>query len=500
MINMLPVSICRSCKPATLAALIAVCPLTPVWADDLDTQLRLNQSIERQNRETERELLADEDYLPGKRPQLVIDGKRYSVGKNASDLGRAIYLSLQRKQWSAVLAFMQEYETLPNADPLLLAYARGALARVRGDMEESEQQYRRLLELNPGFLPARLELARILFENHKDAEAETLFKQIELSLDPLDRRQDGVRSTVGHFRAALTQRRAWNGSIAFGPTWNDNLNQSSESRTCLLSYAGQCFYERRIPDAVTSTGIDYEATLNKQMPLSGHHGVYFRSLLYGQSYEETPDYDESTLTAEFGYRYQDLDDQIRIAPSFEFSRYANDSLYGAWGLHAEWMRHLSPTQFFKLEGEYQYLDYRSERYRHYNGPSYSANATYWHQLPDNWVLFAGVDWLYRQASESIYAYRQPGLRVGASKQFDVGIDATLLVSRRQREYASYSPILGEKRSDTEQNYTLILKAPRLELAGFYPSLNLTHRSNDSNVDWLYNYDQNRVSLKLEKRF
>lgn len=483
-----------------VALYAAISGTPPAHAEDIDTRLRLNRSIEQQNSATERELLEGEDYLPGKRPQLIIDGKRYTVGHNVNDLGRALYLSIRQKNWSAVLAFLGEYETLPGADPLLLAYARGALARIRGDMEQAEREYRHLLKLNPDFLPGRLELARVLFENHSEREADALFRQIAAQLDPLDNKQDGVRSSVSHFIQALQQRRAWSGSLALGPTWNDNLNQSSESHTCLLEYAGQCLYQRNVPDAIEASGLDYEFTLNRQLPLSGHNGLYLRTLWYGQSYREHADYNESTLVAQAGYRFRDLDDQIRLAPLFEFSRYANDSLYGAWGLHSEWTRQLSRTRLLKLEGEYKALRYRRERYSHYDGPSYSANATLWQQLPRGWTLFGGADWLYRKADEAIYAYQQPGLRLGFSKPFSSGLEATLFASYRERHYDEYSQILGARRRDREQNYTLILRAPELNLAGLTPSLTLKHRRNDSNVDWLYRYERNQISLKLETRF
>ena len=488
------------CKIVGLALLFMFSRSATADDHDLDTQLRLNQNIEQQNNSKESELLKDEDYLSGKRPELILDGKSYTVGHNANDIGRALYVSIKQKQWNAVVYFLDEYRTLTDADPLLLAYAKGALARIQGNMEQAATEYRQLLGLNPEFLPGQLELARVLFEDHQDKEAEVVFTQISAKLDPDNEQQTGVYRTVESFRKALEQRRDWSTSIALGAVWNDNLNQSSESRTCLLLSQGQCIYERKIPDAISATGLDYELTLNKHTPITSHNGLYFRSLLYGKSYDDYTDYNESTLITQLGYRYQDLDDQIQLAPSFEFSAYGNKAMYSALGLHGEWTHNFSNKQMLKVQGDYKELRYKKQNYERYNGPSYSANATMWQVLPNSWTLFGGVDGLDRQADDKPYGYLQLGVRLGVSKSFSNVLSTTFFTSFREQTYKAYSNILGAKRNDHESSYTLVMKSPQLSILGFAPSLTIKHSNINSNVDWLYSRENNQVSLKLEKNF
>jgi len=234
--------------------------------------------------------------------------------------------------------------------------------------------------------------------------------------------------------------------------------------------------------------------------IKDHHGIYSRSLLYGHSYKDYADYNERTMTSQLGYRFQDLNDHIRLAPSFDLSSYGNETVYGAWGLHSEWTRTLSSKRMLKLEADYKKLSYRKETRQRYDGPSYSANITAWQMLPHNWVLFGGADWLTRKAQEKTLAYTQLGLRFGAPKQLPYGINATLFASVRKRNNHQFSLILGEKRSDLEKSYTLVLKAPKLAIAGFTPNLTLRHRNIRSNVGWLYSNKQNQISLKLERSF
>ncbi|WP_404840911.1 surface lipoprotein assembly modifier [Alkalilimnicola ehrlichii] len=61
-------------------------------------------------------------------------------------------------------------------------------------------------------------------------------------------------------------------------------------------------------------------------------------------------------------------------------------------------------------------------------------------------------------------------------------------------------MLEQRRRDEEQTYTLTLRAQRFSTLGLTPALSLRHQRVDSSVDWLYSYQRNTASLKLERRF
>lgn len=483
------------------AGLLTVMPVLGLERDD--TRLILEQGVDRRAAERERELLKDEvrPSVIG-RPVLIVDGKAYTVDRTANALGQALYLSLQRQQWDAAQSFLTEYLSLPDRDPLLVHYAQGSLARVRGDLGQAEAEYRALLRLRPDFLPGRLELARVLFEDAQERESEEMFSDILSAINASDPKTAGVRKTIEAYRNALKQRQSWTGSFSFGPIWTDNVNRTSASRTCLVSdSSGFCYYERALPEAIRASGVDFDASAQKRIPLQGHHGVYVRSLLYGKQYRDYGEYNETTLIAQAGYSYRAARHQVALAPSFEFYQWGNDTLYGAWGLHGEWSYMLSPRSLIKLEGDYKDLRYRQALYaRNFDGSNRSVYATYFHEVGGGWTLFGGLDLVDSEAQEDTNAYLQKGVRLGASLQLTSGFVGTLFASYRHRDYGAYSPLLAARRDDNEQNYTLILKAPRWRMAGFVPVVTLRHNKVKSNVDWLYSYDRNDISLKLERTF
>ncbi|NIE73774.1 DUF560 domain-containing protein [Pantoea sp. Ap-967] len=465
---------------------------------DQDTNLRLNQSIEYRASRQERELLKDE----GAGTTLVIDGQAYRVGDNLDDLGRALYLCVQRQQWADADAFRARYVALPGHDTMLVAYADGALARSRGELEQAETYYRQLLAQQGDFLPGQLELARVLFENRKDREAADAFRQISQSLGPADAHNQGLGNSVDSFIQALGQRERWQGSLAIGPTWSDNLNQSSESTTTyrLETSDGVYLVQRKMPKAVSAEGIDYEATLNKRIALAGHHGVFGRALAYGQAYDRQGKYNEDTFIANAGYSYQDGRNQYSLGPSFEYNRIGSDPMYSAWGVRGEWMHNLSATRMLRLEGEYKDMVYRGQAADLYDGSATSVYATLWQALPRQWTLFGGFDFTGRDTRADTEAYFQKGLRLGVAKDFEVGVSAVLFASWRTRQYDAYSALLDARRHEREQGYTFILRAPRLAVLDVVPSLTFKYNKVHSNVDWLYSWERNSVSFKLEKQF
>jgi hypothetical protein len=467
--------------------------------DSQDTRLRLDQGIERKASEKEKDLLRDADDNDAS--TLVVDGRRYSVAHNADAIGEALYVAVMRKQWRDARRFLKAYLPLPARDPMLVHYAQGALARAGDDLAGAEREYRALLAMQPNFLPGRLELARVLFENQQDRDAAALFRQIQDSLAPDDPRTAGVRRTIGAFLDALRRRRAWQGSFALGPTWNDNLNQSSASDTCLLAGPqGLCLVERRIPPAVADRGLDFEGTLSKRLPLSGHRGLYLRAVTYGDVYDSQARYNQTNLVAQAGYDYRTARYTLAAAPTFETATYGPGILYDAWGLHAEGLLNLAGGNTLKLEADHKNLTYRQKGYAAYDGHLDDAFATVFHTFAGAWTLFGGLDYIDKQARDDAEAYLLRGLRLGATGNLGQGFNALLLASQRQRRYDAYNALLGARQRDLERNYLLILKAPKFRFAGLVPSLTLQFNRVRSNVGWLYSYQRRAVSLKLEHAF
>ncbi|TEA78865.1 surface lipoprotein assembly modifier [Allopusillimonas ginsengisoli] len=464
-----------------------------------DTRRLQQQRIERQAFEQERGLLQEAEVeASGKTPGLRADEQTYAVERNASDLGQALYLSLQHHQWPTAQSFLAEYVQLPDQDPLLVHYAQGALARAHGQLELAEAEFRALLYLQPDFLPARLELARVMFENAKEREAEQAFSEIYRAIGSADINAAGVRRTIATYLAALEKRRAWTSTLSVGSRWSDNINRSSASRTCLVpGDSGVCYIERELPKQIKAFGSDVEASLQRRFPLKQHHGLYLRAQADATRYRHHTQYNEASISAQAGYSYRDAGQQILVGPAVTHYQWGKRALYDTWGLHAEWRSTPSDRSMIKMEGDYQITRYRQNAYAQYfDGAALSLYATYFRSTASGVTLFAGLDAEASRARADVQRYQQTGMRVGSAFQAQ-GYTATAFASYRYRRYGAYNPLLEARRHDNEQGYTMVLTAERWKVAGFVPSLTLRHHKVRSNVGWLYSYDRNEVSVKLE---
>lgn len=310
-----------------------------------------------------------------------------------------------------------------------------------------------------------------------------------------------MRHTVNSFIDAINYRQAWRGSFALGPSFSDNLNQSSQSYTCLLWLPSEeCLIERKTPQAISGEGIDFDANISKRFAFSGHHGLSFRGLAYGSNYLNNSEYNEHTVIANLGYSYQTAYEQFSASGQFKYNALGNSTLYSAAGIKLDWLKNLSKKLNIKLELEIEQQSYQPQHYSYQSGAQLANYNTLWYQLNEQWLLFGGLDYSKKNNNEKVHAYQLFSSRFGVNKRWGNGAEATLFASLRARKYEQYSALLAHKRKDLEQNYTLILSMPSLAVFSMTPVFTLNHITVNSNVDWLYSYDKNTVSLKFEKIF
>ncbi len=491
----------RTLLPALLLGALVAMPAHAQTDPGQDTRLRLDQQLDRQTTRRERDTHDRAEALDAAPASITLDGEIYAVGTSADNIGRALYAALSHRQWSDVRRFLAAYAALPERDPLLLLYARGGLARHDGALDAAERAYRQLLQARPDFLPGQLEWARLLFERHKDRAAHTAFETIRarLATDPAG--GAAILRSVDLFLAALRQRGGWQGSIALGPSYSSNLNQSSASYTCLVAATdGNCLFERKVPDPITAAGVSVEAAVSRRVALAGQDGLRGRALLFGDLYPRWQDYTQTTLITRIGYDRQTASDALTVGPSFDLGTLGSALLYRAWGVNGEWTHRLSPRTQLKLEGNYRHYAYPLRGYRAQDGDQADLFLTGWSLMPGGLTLIAGGDWVDKGADAPVDAWRQYGARLGIGKTLGRSASLLLLGAARRRDYGGYSPLFEAKRRDREQLLTGIMRFPGLAVHGLIPELLVQHSRTRSTIGWLYSWHRTSASLRLSHVF
>ncbi|MDC9588648.1 porin family protein [Xenorhabdus sp. XENO-10] len=461
-----------------------------IWQD-----ARYNQQHNQQKNEADL-IISNTTSTKSGTSSIVIYGKKFKVENNIKDIGQALYLAINYRQWQDVRRFLIAYQKLPAHDPLLIDFARGGLAHFEGNLALAASYYQKILRQKPNFTRIKLELARTYFEDHKNRESGLLFEEVSKQ----HQLPKMVLKNIDSYLEAITRRNGWHGSFSFGYTYGDNINMSPNQKPiCLLSKEGKCVIERKSPKPIKDWGVTYSATLSRHYQLIGHHGIFGRSLIYGENYRHYHDENKNMLLLVGGYNYKSRTQNFAFGPLFEYQQHAGNTEYHAIGAKMEWQWFITNKTTLNIELEHKKLSYQP-RYRKKDGEHSSSYFNLSHAISEKLVLFGSGSWSYQNNQQPAMRYQQWKVNAGIAGQLYSHINGSLFFTLKKQQFGAYSPLLGARRKDNEQIYTASIKFPATKILGMTPSLTFRHRHNRSNVNWLYNYDKNEVQIQLEKYF
>ncbi len=484
----------------------------PAFANQ-ETDLRLQQQDSMQAKQQEQQILQEELEREFRQNQAGEDAQLPAFS-NPTELAHQLYLSVQRKQWQVAQQLLDIYLTLPHTDSMLVHYAQGAIARQQGDLVNAEQEFQSLLDLQPDFMVGQLELARVLFENRKNSEALQRFNQVELALPQDNPRADGVRRTINSFQSALAARDSWQGNLTLGLSYNDNVNRTSEIDEIIdyipihqLDEHGQqqtvmTPLYKYAPKKREYYGVNLEASLNRRVSVSGHHGVKLNLVAYGTSYPNQSEFNEFTYKTFIGYGYQDAHLDWSLGPKFDYIEQGNHASHIAPGVKFSASYTLSPAHVMSMELSGEYQKFRPTQSKNSSGAYWFAAINSMHQLTDSGVGFIGIDLAKKHGNVDILNYDSIGGRVGFQWHWNHKVDALLITSFKRREhdgYFNFAGLVGE-REDDEVNATLILGSDALKFWQVKPKFSVGYQRVYSSLASVFSYDQTTVGLKFETRF
>jgi len=485
--------VCLSCLPRPAAS-----------ADDDDTRFLIDQT----RRASERRMQPAAPLVapPG---AVVHEGKLYEVRNVAQDLEPAIYIALNTGQWARLAEFISRYRLLRDHRPALVDMAEGLLARQRGDYALALQHMMRAHAAAPDDARIRLELARLHFEDNRDSEARAAFELARDGALP-----DYGRALTGQYLAALDARAGWHGNLALGMGVNSNINQANGARDCLSEFLGICLFERKMPDPIRSSVLNYELALQRRVNLAGNHNLLVRPVSYGSHYRrDDPSrqmgikrHGYNTALLYLGYQYLDVRNNASVLPYVE--HYTRDGFthYLAPGVQLEWRRALNPR--WQVGGA---LDTR--RYHHKDRAlriasdysQYQASLFASYAPAPATSIYGGIDATRKKYEVEQASSKDLALRTGVYHGFaggpgGPGFYVNAVGIYRLSQYDAWSGFLGARRRDKQQVAIVSLGAPRWKIAGMTPELRFRRNVNRSNVAWAYDFTQHEVTVMLRRAF
>lgn len=402
-----------------------------------------------------------------------------------------------------IAAALAVYRRQDNADPDMLLLAEAALAAAEGETARAVTLYRQLYASRPDFLRARLDLARLLFDDRQNQEAAALFEGIDVPQVP------ALNQKVSAFRQALAERDAWAVGLTLGGGYDNNINQSSGDtvyrpyRQCGIGGDADACETQQLaasaPEPVGSRVWQYEASLKERQTLAGHHGIEWSAYAFGRIYPEHSEYGEHSVSLRPAYSFHNRNNQFAVGPVIQYAWSGGHLQNSSVGAGVSYAHEWSPDTSSFVQAEYRRDRYRDKLLSRFDGPQTLLSATTVYRLSNQWLLFGGYDYAGKNSRERVDSYRRHGIRAGVSAQTASGWQATAQAAWRKTGYRGYHGWLETQRQDIERSYRLELKHQRLGWKGFVPALDIRHTDNRSS-SWLNRYRRSEFVLKIEKSF
>lgn len=385
------------------------------------------------------------------------------------------------KDYPALTALLAPLLSEP-APPLEALFLSGMAASEQGDYATAATRFRAMLTRDPNLIRPRLELARAL-QLAGDRQA-AIYNYEQVLSAPLP---DAVRRNI---YAQLNEIRLREPSFRFAMELVSDTNPGQTTSSKVVFIGGRPYTLNNANRGELQWGV--AATVGVTYPLPADPS-WFASF-YGVVYEY-PERNLDNMYAQttIGKRFEFGRDELTLSVGGQVSTYQDRQQYTGAVARATGLWTLTPNLAWR--GEVSVNTYHYPDLPYLNGELSTLGVTAL-IIPDptqRWELGAFI--AYNGAAESAYSYRQPGVNLFASQEWEEGWITALRLLGSRSEYAAPDPFFGAVRKDTEGRVELSATNRKLRWNGFTPLATVGYVQRDSTLEInSYNRLYGRVGL------
>ncbi|RMX07915.1 DUF560 domain-containing protein [Corticibacter populi] len=495
--------------PASCVLLVAVAqaqpaapvaPAAPLALPQDDTRLLQQQPQLQRRPQPGRPSMGNRDGGAPSLPQATDDDLR----RDRSLTERVIEQAMLSGDWATLEHVMGFYPGMPGADPLLVDFVLGALARRDGRHAEAIMRYRRMLARDATLSYVRLDLAGMLMEDKRYQESAR-----ELSAVLSDMRlAPAARARALQEQQALAGQQGWSGRVALGWGISSNQNQGTDNDALYLPVGtltdGTPLLWELLKDARDmphgSGGPRLEAGAGRDFNIAGHHYLTLGASLDGVAWLRDSDFDRVNTNLRAGYKWQNVDSWLGASLIGSRMWLGGRPYSSGAGLSLDAGRWLTGTA--QASGSLTWLSrrYDSERYASYEGHLRAVSANLTKVFSRSLIAFAGVALQDEDARGGEESSLRRTIQLGGLYAFDSGLTARASARYTRRRFdAPYSLFLWQERRDREYAFDASFWNDHWQIAGFTPKITLNYLRVKSTL-YAYPRTEREVSLMLEKTF
>ena len=357
------------------------------------------------------------------------------------------------------------------------------------DYARAEAIFRRLLDRQPSLLRVRLELARTLFMERKDEQADYHFR-----LAAGEHPSDPVLRNILRFRQAIRSRRSWRFDFDFGFSPDSNVNSATDKET--VDIYGLPFKLDPTGRAHSGTGrfvgADASVRLNRSGKVPIYIGGYGRLTRYGDQR-----FDDAHAGIEAGPEFRLGGGQLRTTLTGLRRWYGRHPLVTSVGARVDYDRLAGKSWTLGGSLLVRHNDYA--RRGDVDGWDTEARLSANHPLGATTLGFGYAGIQRSWANDPGQAFWREQLGVGVLKEIGWGLRPQLRADfARQVGDAPLAPF-GRKRRDWLLQGSFSIYKRDWNMKGFAPSLSVTTTRNLSTLT-IYDEKRLRGEIRLTRAF
>lgn len=365
----------------------------------------------------------------------------------------------------------------------------GMISYSSKDYRRAEAMFRRILDRDPKLLRVRLELARTLYMEKKDEQADYHF-----SLAAAEQPSLQVRRNIANFREAIRARRSWRFNVDFGFSPDSNINSATDKES--VDIYGLPF--RLDPDARARSGTgrfvggDASIRLNRFGKIPIYIGGYGRWVRY-----KDHRFDDAYAGLEAGPEFAVAGGRLRTTATALKRWYGRRPLVSSIGARVDYEKLVG--QKWNVGGTLLVRHNNYAQRGDVDGWSLEARASASRPLGLTTLGFADATIERGTAADRGQAYWRSRIGVGAVKEIGWGLRPQVRLDvARQINDGPLAPF-GKHRKDWLLEGSFSIYKRDWNLGGFAPSLSVTATRNHSTIS-LYDERRLRGEMRLTKAF
>jgi hypothetical protein len=368
-------------------------------------------------------------------------------------------------------------------------FARGMNAYAARDYRRAELAFRRILDRDPRLLRVRLELARTLFIEKKDEQADYQFR-----LAAGERPSGMVARNIVRFRDAIRARRSWrfNFDIGFAP--DSNINSATDKQS--VEIYGLPFQLDPSARAKSGTGVFVGGDASVRLNRFGKVPIYLGG--YGRwTRHSDHDFDDAYAGVEAGPEFHLGRGRLRTTATGLMRWFGERRLVASFGARFAYEKLLGDK--WTLGGSLVVRRNDYARRSDVDGWDVEMRASANRPIGRTTLGFAYLGVERNRANDPGQAYWRESLGVGILKEIGWGLRPRLSVDlARQKGDGPLAPF-GTKRRDLLLQSSFSIYKRDWNFRGFAPSLSVTVTRNYSTLS-LYQERRVRGEIRLTKAF